>query len=158
MNRKTQSNRRTPSKRTPSKRKTPSKSVKKKALIKALLRAPVTRIRFKGQSISFNFMGRNATDKIVLKREEHVAEWSRRRKQIFIDRNIGGFGRENSFRALCVHEAVEKFVAEHYSLKVDDEAHVVATQKERKFLEKHGGNWRSHELIVYWDWHFLGEK
>ena len=103
-------------------------------------------------------MGRRIADRILLKREVHVAEWSRRRKQIFIDRNISGFGRENSFRALCVHEAVEKFLAETYGLTVDNEAHVVATRKEREFLEKNGGNWRSHELVVYWDWHFLGEK
>ena len=158
MNRKKPSNRKTPPKRRPSKGKTQSKSAKKKELIKALLRAPVTGIRFKGETITFNFMGRRIADRILLKREVHVAEWSRRRKQIFIDRNISGFGRENSFRALCVHEAVEKFLAETYGLTVDNEAHVVATRKEREFLEKNGGNWRSHELVVYWDWHFLGEK
>ncbi|HLC38040.1 MAG TPA: hypothetical protein VJI71_01160, partial [Candidatus Norongarragalinales archaeon] len=75
----------------------------------------------------------------------------------FIDREILGKDREKSFRALCVHEVVEKFLCEKFRLSLDD-AHKVATRKEKEYLEKIGGNWRSHELIVYWDWHLHGEK
>lgn len=135
-----------------------TKALEKKKLLQKLLDSPVSNVRFSKQRVSLDFLGRRISDRIVVKREKHVAEWSRRRKQVFIDREISGFDREKSFRALCVHEVVEKFVAEKFGLTVDNEAHAVATRKEREFLEKCGGNWRSHELIVYWDWHWLGEK
>ncbi len=27
----------------------------------------------------------------------------------------------------------------------------------KEYLKSIKGNWRSHELLVYWDWHMLGE-
>lgn len=135
-----------------------ARKAERKQLLQKLVKAPVSRVRFTKTKIFLNFMGHRISDSIVVKRERHVAEWSRRRKQVFIDRNLNGTDREKSFRALCVHEAVEKFVAETFGLTVDNEAHVVATAKEKQFLETHGGNWRSHEMMVYWDWHQLGEK
>ena len=64
---------------------------------------------------------------------------------------------EKSFHALCIHELIESFLAKKYGLRVDDEAHLVATQKEKEYLESVKGNWKSHELKVFWDWHKLGE-
>jgi len=34
---------------------------------------------------------------------------SRKRKEIFVDRNFGEREKEKSFRALCIHEVVERF-------------------------------------------------
>lgn len=138
--------------------KAPSGKKGRKRLIRMLLHAPVSQVRFRGDKVFLNFAGHRISDDIVVKRERHVADWSRRRKEVFIDRNISGRDREKSFRALCVHEAVEKFLAEKFGLIVDREADAVARRKEREYLEKNGGNWRSHELIVYWDWHHLGEE
>jgi hypothetical protein len=135
-----------------------TKAQLKKDLMKTLAAAPVTGVHFTKRKITLNYMGKRITDEIIIDRERHVAEWSRRRKQIILDRNLSGFDRETSFRALCVHEVVEKFVAEKYGLHVDTEAHFVAAKKEEEYVKAHGGNWRSHELIVYWDWHNLGEK
>ncbi len=115
-------------------------------------------MRFSKNRVSLDFAGHRISDAIIVKREKHVAEWSRRRKQVFVDKGILGKDRIKSFRALCVHEAVEKFLAEKLGLDVDSQAHVVATRKEKEYLEKLGGNWRSHELIVYWDWHKLGDS
>ncbi len=126
--------------------------------MRKLLDAPVSNVRFSKNKVSLGYLGSRVSDSILVKREKHVAEWSRRRKQVFVDREILGSDREKSFRALCVHEAVEKFVSEKFGLDVDTEAHPVAARKEREYLEKIGGNWRSHEHIVYWDWHLLGEK
>lgn len=129
----------------------------RKKLVKTLLKAPVTRLKFSDGKISLNFFGHRISDKIEIVKEDHVAEWSRRRKEVFIDRRFGKREMNKSFRALALHEAVEKFLVEKFHLRLDSEAHVVATQKEKELLEKEGGNWRSHELIVYWDWHRQGE-
>lgn len=127
------------------------------ALVRILLKTPVREVTFKGHRISLTFFGQRISDTIRIKREDHVADWSRRRKEIFIDKRITAADRKKSFQALCVHEVVEKFLVEKFGLRLDEEAHVVATQKEKEYLQHHGGNWRSHELIIYWDWHRMGE-
>ena len=128
-----------------------------KAFVKLLKKYPVTKIKFSNNRISLNFFGKRISDKIILKRENHVAEWSRKRKEIFIDKNFGEKEKEKSFRALCIHELIERFLYEKFGLNVDEEAHVVATQKEKEYLESVKGNWKSHELKVFWDWHKHGE-
>jgi len=135
-----------------------TKATEKRKLLRRLLDAPVSNVRFTPNRVSLDYLGYRISDAVLVKREKHVAEWSRRRKQIFIDREILGSDRKKSFRALCVHEVIEKFLCEKFGLNVDKEADAVATRKEKEYLEKIGGNWRSHELIVYWDWHLLGEK
>lgn len=125
--------------------------------VKILLKYPVSNIKFSKNRISLNFFGRRISDKITLKREDHVAEWSRKRREIFIDKNFGNKEKEKSFRALCIHELIERFLVKEFGLKVDEEAHIVATQKEKEYLESVKGNWRAHELKVFWDWHKLGE-
>ncbi len=127
------------------------------AFVKILLKAPVTQVNFSRRKISLTFFGHRISDKIMVKHEDHVADWSRRRKEIFIDKKIGEKDMEKSFRALCIHEVIEKFLVEKFGLRLDSEAHVVATRKEKEYLKKLRGNWKSHELIVYWDWHKLGE-
>jgi len=121
------------------------------------MKAPVTGVKFSRGRISFGFFGHKIRDKILLKKEEHVADWSRKRREVFVDKGFGKKEMENSFSALALHEAVEKFCAEKFHLNVDEEAHSIARKKEKEFVKKSGGNWRSHELIVYWDWHKQGE-
>lgn len=130
----------------------------RKLLLSSLLKEPVTNVRFSKNRVCLDFFGHRISDLVLVQTEDHVAEWSRRRKQVFIDRGISGPDRKISFRALCVHEVVEKFLAEKYGLNVDKEAHKVACVKEKEYLKKHGGNWRSHELIIYWVWKKLGGK
>ncbi|MEK6891479.1 MAG: hypothetical protein AABX03_05085 [Nanoarchaeota archaeon] len=129
-----------------------------KDFVKILLKLPVTNIDFSKEGISLTFFNQRISDKIVRKREDHVAEWSRKRREIFIDKKFGEKEREKSFRALCIHEVIEKYLVERFGLKLDEEAHVVATKKEREYLDSVNGNWRSHELKVFWDWHKLGER
>jgi hypothetical protein len=125
--------------------------------VEILSKFPVREVKFFGNKVSLSFLGHRISDYAVTKTEEHVAEWSRKRKEIFIDKKINIQDRRKSFKALCVHELIEKFLVEKFGLKVDTEAHVIATKKEKEYLKSIGGNWRSHELIVYWDWHRLGE-
>jgi len=138
-------------------KKVSSKIKPKKELMKKLFKAPAKNIKFSDEKISLDFFGNRISYKIELKKEDHVAEWSRRHKKIFIDKKFSKKDLNKSFKALCVHEAVEKFLAEKMHLTVDKEAHLIATKKEKDFLIKLKGNWRSHELIVYWDWYNQGE-
>jgi hypothetical protein len=141
-----------------------SKIVKKrihnahKVLMKVFMEAPVTKIKFSKYRISFNFFGYRISDRITVKKQPHVGEWSRRVSKIVIDKNFNKRGRMKEFKSLCLHEAVEKFLVEKFGLNTDNEAHQVAKKKEREYLESIGGNWKSHELKVFWDWHKLGEK
>ncbi len=129
-----------------------------KEFIKILLKSPIKNVKFSKSRASLMFFGHRISDKIVVKIEKHVAEWSRRRKEIFIDRRFDKKDEKKSFKALCVHELIEKFLAEKFGLNVDKEAHVVATIKEKEYLESINGNWKSHQDTVYWDWHKHGEK
>ncbi len=129
----------------------------RRSFTKLLMQFPVSKVKFSGNRVSLNFFGHRISDRIVRKWEGHVADWSRRRKEIFVDKKITTADRKKSFRALCVHEAIEKFLVEKFGLSLDKEAHVVATRKEEEYLKSIGGNWRSHELIIYWDWHRMGE-
>lgn len=127
------------------------------AFVKLLLDYPVKNVKFSKNKISLTFFGHRISDKIVLRRVNHVGEWSRRRKEVSVDKEFGEKEWKKSFQALCVHEAVERFLSKKYGLNIDNEAHVVARKKEREYLEKVKGNWKSHELKVYWDWHKQGE-
>lgn len=127
-------------------------------LIKILLKSPVTKIKFRRGKISLTFFGHRISDRFIVKRVTHVGEWSRRRREVTIDKNFNKKGREKELKSLALHEAVERFLVKTYGLNTDNEAHLVALQKEKEFLKKEKGNWRSHQMNVFWDWHKLGEK
>lgn len=124
--------------------------------VEILLKTPLKNVKFSNDKrISAEFFGEKFSYRVVVKREPDIADWSRKRKEIYIDRQIATkdrFLHTDSFKALCVHEAVEKFVVEKFGLKVDEEAHIVATKKERQYLKKIGGSWRSHQALVYRKW------
>lgn len=127
------------------------------AFVKILLDYPVKNVKFSKNKISLTFFGHRISDKIVLRRVNHIGEWSRRRKEISVDKEFNAKEWKKSFQALCVHEVIERFLSKKYGLNIDNEAHTVARKKEREYLEKVKGNWKSHELKVYWDWHKQGE-
>lgn len=129
-----------------------------KEFIKILLKSPVKDVKFSKNKVSITFFNHRISDEIKVKPEEHVADWSRKRKEIFIDKKITSSDRKKSFKALCVHELIEKFLAEKFGLNLDKEAHLVATKKEKEYLKSINGNWKSHEQIIYWIWHDHGEK
>jgi hypothetical protein len=128
------------------------------AFVKVLLKSPVKDVRFsKGYGrIGLKFFGEKLSYNIVVRREAHVAEWNRRREDIYVDKAMLSRKSMRSFKALCVHEAVESFVSEKYGLNTDKEAHVVATKKEEQYLKGLGGNWRNHQLAVHHLWNRLG--
>ncbi|HRZ85216.1 MAG TPA: hypothetical protein P5277_00365 [Candidatus Paceibacterota bacterium] len=130
------------------------------ALIKILLKSPVTNVKFYNNKISLDFFNHKIADRITIKKQPHIAEWSRKEneRKIIIDKYFKEKAKKKSFKALCIHEAIERFLVKKYGLNTDKEAHVVATQKEKEYLESIKGNWRSHEMEVFWDWHKLGEQ
>jgi hypothetical protein len=123
------------------------------AFVKVLLKSPVKDVSFsKGdKKISLAFSGERASYRILVEREVYVGDWSKRRGELHIDKGVISKG-SRSFKALCVHEAVEKFLVERYGLRLDEEAHVVATAKERQYLRRIGGSWKSHQMIVHRLW------
>lgn len=134
-------------------------SLNRRKLLSFLKKCSVSNVKISRdlKKISLNFLGKKIFDKILVQWEPNVGEWSRKRKEVIVDRDILKSERNKSFKSLCVHEAVEKFVGQEFHLKTDDEAHPIARAVERKYLKSIGGNWRSHQLIVYWDWHKHGE-
>jgi len=126
-------------------------------LMKLFLKEPVTHVRFFGNRISLTYLGRRISDKFKIRKVNHVGEWSRRRKEVSVDKNFNNRERKKELRSLAVHEAVERFLVKTYGLNTDNEAHVVATRKEKEFLKSEKGNWRSHQMHVFWDWHKQGE-
>ena len=126
-------------------------------LMKILLKSPVTNIKFARHKISLTFFGHRVSDKFIVKKVNHVGEWSRRRKEVTVDKSFNIKERKKELKSLALHEAVERFLVKTYGLNTDNEAHLVAKQKEKEFLEREKGNWRSHQMNVFWDWHKQGE-
>lgn len=123
------------------------------AFVRMLVRAPVKSVRFSkgGRRVSLAFLGERVACDVLVKREVYVGHW-RRKSGIDIDKEMFSKKRMRSFKALCVHEAIEKFLVERYGLKLDEEAHAVATAKEKQYLKRIGGNWKSHQMTVYHLW------
>ena len=139
-----------------------SKGIREKALhkefIRVLLKSPVKNIKFSKKKVSLTFFKHKISDNVIVRFEKHVAEWSRKRKEVYIDKRFNKREMKKSFKALCVHEVIEKFLTERFGFNVDTEAHVVATRKEKEYLESINGNWKSHQDTVHWDWHNHGER
>jgi hypothetical protein len=130
------------------------------AFVKALIRYPVKGVTFSHNyhRISLTFFGERISHKIIVKRERYIGAWSRKRDEIDVDKHFSTRDHIKSFRAICVHEAVEKYLGEKYGLHEDTEAHEVATAKERQYLRKIGGNWRSHQILVYRVWSLMNRR
>lgn len=130
-------------------KKTPNKLLKKLFSLKpAKVKLTQTRVEFSldGKKIAYRIVASGARG--------HVGDWHRGKPVVFVDSHLKGL----DWQAVALHEAVEKFVAEKYSLDVDSEAHSVAEKIEEKWLKARKGNWRSHQLKVFHDWKKHGKK
>jgi len=125
-------------------------------LIKSLMREKVKRVKIKNGWVSLEYDGEKVKYKIVTKKHEYfVGSWARTRGKVYIDNDLKG---KKDRAAVAVHEAIEKFVAQKYGLDEDTDAHRIATEKEREYLEKIGGNWRGHQMKVTKVWMREGKK
>ncbi|MDI6826563.1 MAG: hypothetical protein QMD36_05285 [Candidatus Aenigmarchaeota archaeon] len=125
-------------------------------LIKSLMREKVKNVKIKNDWISLEYDGEKIKNKIVIKRHEwFVGSWAKTRDKVYIDDDLKG---KKNRDAIAVHEVIEKFVAQKYGLDEDTDAHKIATEKEREYFEKIGGNWRSHQMKVTRVWMREGKK
>ncbi|MFH1623340.1 MAG: hypothetical protein ABIA12_02370 [Candidatus Aenigmatarchaeota archaeon] len=90
------------------------------AFVKVLMGTPVKGVKFSkdNRSISLSFSGERVRYAIRVQREVYVGHWGRS-TGIHIDSAMLSKGRGRSFRALVVHEAIEKFLVEKYGLSAD---------------------------------------
>ena len=125
-------------------------------LIKSLIREKVKNIEIKNKWVSLEYDGEKIKYKIVVKKHEvFVGSWAKTKDKVYIDNDIKG---KKNRDAIAVHEAIEKFVTQKYGLDEDTDAHKIATEKEREYFEKIGGNWRSHQMKVTKVWMKEGKK
>ena len=124
-------------------------------LIKSLMREKVKNVKIKNGWISLEYDGEKIRNRIIIRKHEgFVGSWAKTKDKIYIDNDLKGKDRD----AVAVHETVEKFVSQKYGLDEDTDAHKIATEKEREYLEKVGGNWRSHQMKVTKVWMREGRK
>jgi len=125
-------------------------------LIKSLMREKVKNVKIKKGRISLKYDGEKIKFKIITKEHEwFVGSWAKTRNKIYIDNDLKG---KKDRDAVAIHEAIEKFVAQKYGLNEDTDAHKIATEKEREYLKKIGGRWRSHQMKVTKVWMREGKK
>ena len=125
-------------------------------LIKSLMREKVKNVKIKNGWVSLKYDGEKIKFKIVIKEHEwFVGSWAKTRDKVYIDNDLKG---KKNRDAVAVHEAIEKFVTQKYGLDEDTDAHKIATVKEREYLKKIGGNWRSHQMKVTKVWMREGKR
>ena len=125
-------------------------------LIKSLIREKVKNVEIKNGWISLEYDREKIKYRIVTKKHEYyVGSWAKTRNKVYIDNDLKG---KKDRDAVAVHEAVEKFVSQKYGLDEDTDAHKIATEKEREYLKKIGGDWRSHQMKVTKVWMREGKK
>ncbi len=81
-----------------------------------------------------------------------VGNWSRQEKEIFYDAHLKD---PLEVEAIAIHEAIEKYIAENYGLKVDEQAHKIAQSIEKKWFERHKRKWVyfSRQVTKIWKIH-----
>lgn len=124
------------------------------AFCKVLIKTPLGKVKFSEdfRRVTIKYFNDRFSYDIRIKTEVNVGSWEQNKPVIIVDDHMFKPDNMKSFKALCVHEAVEKYLVDKYGLDIDIEAHVVATEKEEEYLKRIGGNWRSHQLIVYHLW------
>jgi len=127
-----------------------------KYLVKLLKRERVRNVQFGKDWISLEYDEEKIRDKITIRKHEpHVGTWIKVKDKVCIDDDLK---RKVDFKAVALHEAIEKFVAQKYGLSDDFEAHDIANAKEREWLERADGPWVDHQRRVDKVWRKEGKK
>lgn len=103
---------------------------RKKKLIENLSKKHVTLVRFNGKTISLKYDGKRLSNKVVKRRVRDIGDWSRKKNEVYYDKNLDAPG----VISILIHETVEKHVAQRYGLDVDTEAHKIAQAVEKEFI------------------------
>jgi hypothetical protein len=125
-------------------------------LVRILKREKVKNIQFGKDWVSLEYDDERIKYKVVIKKHERfVGSWAKTKDKIYIDDDLKG---KVDVKAVALHEAVEKFVAQKYGLSDDFEAHDIANAKEREYLERIDGTWMEHQIKVNKVWRKEGKK
>ena len=120
-----------------------------KQLLGRLEEEPVKKVRFSRDWVFIEYDGKVIVNHIIVdKHERCVGRWDMILNVVYVDDDLKGLDME----AVVVHEAIEKYVSQKYNLDPYEEAHEIATAKEREYLEKHKGDWKSHQLKIAHIW------
>lgn len=106
----------------------------KKKLMEKLSKKHVTLVRFDGKFISLKYHGVRLRCKAVKRNVQVVADWSRKKDIVYYDKNLDAPG----ILPTLIHEVIEKYVAQKYSLDIDTEAHRIAQAVEKEFVADKG--------------------
>ena len=134
---------------------------RKRVLIKTLSAKRVSNVAYRGGYITLKFDGEKLKNKVIMKHDPSIANWSRTRKEVHYDEKL----KRKDILPVLVHEVIEKYVTQKYHLNVDKEPHKIAQKVEKKFIgdacsRKYRGRcrhtsrcWRLHEKRIkrIWD-------
>jgi len=99
--------------------------------IKILSESPLKEVKFSGNIVSLTFFNHRISDHIIIKRETHVGEWSRRRKEIFIDKKNTIANRAKDIDGqLQAIEGKRKILAEQLDKKILEKYEHILPAKE----------------------------
>lgn len=112
-------------------------------LVERLKKEPVKNVKFTKDFISFEYDGKKIRNIIIIeKHQKFVGRWDKILNVVYLDDDLKGLDLE----AVALHESIEKYVSQKYGLKPFEEAHEIATVKEREYMERKKGNWASHQI------------
>lgn len=127
-----------------------------KYLVRLLKKEKVKNVQFGKDWISLEYDGEKIKDKIVIKKHEsYVGSWIKTKDKVYVDDDLKG---KVDVKAVALHEAIEKFIAQKYGLRDDREAHDLANFKEKEWLERIDGTWVEHQRKVDKVWRKEGKK
>ncbi len=138
----------------------------RKVLIKILSKKRASNVAYRNGYVSLKFDGKRLRDKVIIKHDPGLGDWSRKRNEVYYDEGLG----KHDILPVVVHEVIEKYVTHRYGLKVNKESHRVALAIEKKFIADscsrkfrkkctHTGRcWRLHEARIQQVWEKEHEK
>lgn len=106
------------------------KREERKKLIDRLSRRHVTFVKYDGKFVSLKYDSRHLRCLALRRAVRDVGDWSRKKNIVYYDRNLADPG----VLPILIHEVVEKYVAQRYSMDVDSEAHKIAQAVEKEWL------------------------
>lgn len=119
------------------------------SLVKAFASKPITNVRFTGTRISFDYDGKRVSYAVRKRDTVFVGNWNRQGPEVYYDKLLKG---KLEIEALCIHEAIEKYVTETYGLDVDEVSHRIAQAIEKNWYEKQGRDWTPFSGLVTKIW------
>jgi hypothetical protein len=127
-----------------------------KYLVRLLKKEKVKNVQFGKDWVSLEYDGEKIKEKIVIKKHEsYVGSWAKTKDKVYVDDDLKG---KVDVKAVALHEAIEKFIAQKYGLRDDREAHDLANFKEKEWLERIDGTWVEHQRKVDKVWRKEGKK